>query len=414
MEEQRRVRRNLAQNLLITLLTLTAAALFTQTQLYSMGVDRGASALGGAVPAAGVTEFGELTAPVRVAVTGSYGRYGSAAMTTGDREFADPLGRRLAEALGSARNYAECTEAEFLAALESPSIYYDFLTPLPLPVLSMLTGGGSTEEGLTARRLVLSGVGGGVSLYLWDGGETYLRAGTAVSRDSLRQTAGAYELGGAVFALDLGADLAPCSLLPKEPPELPVLTAGDALPDTNGLLTAMGFNPRVRTRYLESNGTELIADGSQTLRIRPDRTVFYNSGGDGSLKIEASGEEPSLEEAVLGTAKLLNGLLSPGEASLYLQEVRENGENLVLRYGFQTQGVPIRFADGGCGAEAVLSGRSVESLTLRFRQYASTGETALLLPLEQALAVASQTPGAELAIGYVDGGTDCAPHWLAD
>ena len=228
---------------------------------------------------AGAAEPGELAAPVRVAVTGSYGRYGSAAMTTGDREFADPLGRCLAEALGSARDYAECTEAEFLAALEAPSIYYDFLSPLPLPVLSMLTGGGAAEESISARRLILSGVGGGVSLYLWDGGEIYLRAGTAASRESLQQTAGEYEQGGAVFALDFGADLAPCSLLPKEPPELPMLTAGDALPDTNGLLTAIGFNPRVRTRYLESNGTELIADGSQTLRIRPDRTVFYNSGG---------------------------------------------------------------------------------------------------------------------------------------
>ena len=414
MDEQRRGRRNLAQNLLITLLTLTAAALFTQTQLYSMGVDRGASALGGAAQTAGAAEPGELAAPVRVAVTGSYGRYGSAAMTTGDREFADPLGRCLAEALGSARDYAECTEAEFLAALEAPSIYYDFLSPLPLPVLSMLTGGGAAEESISARRLILSGVGGGVSLYLWDGGEIYLRAGTAASRESLQQTAGEYEQGGAVFALDFGADLAPCSLLPKEPPELPMLTAGDALPDTNGLLTAIGFNPRVRTRYLESNGTELIADGSQTLRIRPDRTVFYNRGGDGSLKIEASGETPSLEEAVLGTAKLLNGLLSPGEASLYLQEVRENGKNLVLRFGCQMQGVPVRYADGGCAAEATLSGRSVEALTLRFRQYASTGETALLLPLKQALAVASQTPGVELAVGYVDSGTECAPHWLAD
>ncbi len=74
----------------------------------------------------------------------------------------------------------------------------------------------------------------------------------------------------------------------------------------------------------------------------------------------------------------------------------------------------MRYADGGCAAEATLSGRSVEALTLRFRQYASTGETALLLPLKQALAVASQTPGVELAVGYVDSGTECAPHWLAD
>ena len=35
MEEQRRNRRNLIQNILITLLALLAAVLFTQTQLYN-------------------------------------------------------------------------------------------------------------------------------------------------------------------------------------------------------------------------------------------------------------------------------------------------------------------------------------------------------------------------------------------
>lgn len=413
MDDQRRNRRNLVQNILITLLTVTAAALFTQTQLYSLGLDRGASTFSGAAQPAAV-QAAELTAPVRVAVTGSYGRYGSAALTTGSEAFADALGRRLAEALGSARDYLPCTEGEFLAALEAPSVYYDFLEPLPLPVLARLAGGGELAEDRSARRLILSGRDGGTALYLWDGGDTWLRAEVAVSRESLERTVDGYELGGAVFALDVGADLAPCSLLPRELPELPVLTAGEALTDTDSLLSALGFNPRLRSRYLESNGTELITDGNRTLRIRSDRTIVYNSGGDASLKIPASDDVPTLWEAAQGVGNLLSTLPSAGEASLCLQSIRQSGSATVLRFGYQVRGVPVRFADGGCAAEAALTGRTVDSLSLRLRHYTDAGKASLLLPLEQTLAVAEQKPGAELTIGYVDAGGDCAAHWLAE
>ena len=42
-EERRRARRDLVQNMVITLLFLSAAALFTQTQLYSLGIHKGAA-----------------------------------------------------------------------------------------------------------------------------------------------------------------------------------------------------------------------------------------------------------------------------------------------------------------------------------------------------------------------------------
>ena len=140
MGEQRRNRRNLVQNIIITFLSLLAVLLFTRTQLYSLDLG------GGKAPAAGPSQSAapaaELTAPVRAAVTGDYGRYGSVTLTTGDSGFADLLGRRLLEALGSARDYVSCAPAEFLRALEGPSLYYDFLEPLPLSVLAGLLGGG--------------------------------------------------------------------------------------------------------------------------------------------------------------------------------------------------------------------------------------------------------------------------------
>ena len=422
MEELRRSRRNLIQNLLITLLALSAVVLFTQTQLYNLDLTTGQTT-SAAGPSQSAAPAAELTAPVRVAVTGDYGRHGGVALTTEDPGFADPLGRRLLEALGSARDYAPCTGADFLRALRGPSLYYDFLEPLPLSVLAGLLGGGeelSPREDLSARRLLIAAQDEGTVLYLWDGGENCFRASTAVSADSLEQVIGRYELGDASFAMDgTGPEqvLDPCSLLPAQPPELPAYTVGDPLAGgSDWLLSALGFIPRSRTRHTESNGTELIMDGDRTLRIRPDNTVLYQSGDEPSLRVRAAGELPTAREAALGAGSLLEGLLSPvsGEARLWLQGFRRSGEVTVLRFGYQLGGVPLRFQDGGFALEATLTGTAVTSLSLRLRQYVPAEEASLLLPLSQALAVAAASPGKVLSIGYVERGGECRACWLSD
>ena len=421
MEEKRRNRRNLVQNVLITLLALSAVVLFTRTQLYSLDLSGGETAAPG--PSQSSSPAAELSAPVRVAVTGDYGRYGSVTLTTGDSGFADPLGRRLLEALGSARDYAPCVPVDFLRALEGPSLYYDFLEPLPLSVLAGVLDGGeevSPREDLSARRLLIAPQESGAALYLWDGGDTCFRAATAVSADSLEQVIGRYELGDASFAMEAAADspalaLDPCSLLPGELPQLPAFTLGTPLAGgTEWLLSALGFNPRSGTRHTESNGTELIMDGDRSLRIRPDNSVRYQSGDDPSLSVKAAGELPTAREAALGAGALLEGLVSPvlGEARLWLQSVRRSGEVTQLRFGYQAGGVPIFFQDGGSAAEITLTGTAVTALTLRLRQYGLSEEPSLLLPLSQALAVAS--PGKELSVGYVERNGECRAFWLSE
>lgn len=420
MGEQRQDRRNLVQNLLITLLALSAAVLFTQTQLYNLNLTTSEAPPG---PAQSAAPAAELAAPVRTAVTGDYGRCGGLTCTTGDPVFADPLGRRLLEALGSARDYAPCSRGDFLRALRGPSLYYDFLEPLPLSVLAGLLGGGedvSPREDLSARRLLIVPQEGGAVLYLWDGGENCFRASTAVSSDSLEQVISRYELGDTSFAMDGGGlerELDPCSLLPAQPPELPSFTLGDPLAGgTDWLLSALGFNPRSRTRHTESSGTELIIDGDRTLRIRPDNTIHYQSGNEPILRVKAAGDLPTAREAALGAGSLLSSLLAPvsGELQPWLQSLRRSGDVTALRFGYQLKGVPVRFQDGGFAAEITLTGSAVTALSLRFRQYNAAEEPSLLLPLPQALAVAAASPGKELSIGYVERGGECRAYWLSD
>ena len=420
MGEQRQDRRNLVQNLLITLLALSAAVLFTQTQLYNLNLTTSEAPPG---PAQSAAPAAELAAPVRTAVTGDYGRCGGLTCTTGDPVFADPLGRRLLEALGSARDYAPCSRGDFLRALRGPSLYYDFLEPLPLSVLAGLLGGGedvSPREDLSACRLLIVPQEGGAVLYLWDGGENCFRASTAVSSDSLEQVISRYELGDASFAMDGGGlerELDPCSLLPAQPPQLPSFTLGDPLAGgTDWLLSALGFNPRSRTRHTESSGTELIIDGDRTLRIRPDNTIHYQSGNEPILRVKAAGDLPTAREAALGAGSLLGSLLAPvsGELQPWLQSLRRSGDVTALRFGYQLKGVPVRFQDGGFAAEITLTGSAVTALSLRFRQYNAAEEPSLLLPLPQALAVAAASPGKELSIGYVERGGECRAYWLSD
>ena len=420
MGEQRQDRRNLVQNILITLLALSAAVLFTQTQLYNLNLTTSEAPPG---PAQSAAPAAELAAPVRTAVTGDYGRCGGLTCTTGDPVFADPLGRRLLEALGSARDYVPCSRGDFLRALRGPSLYYDFLEPLPLSVLAGLLGGGedvSPREDLSACRLLIVPQEGGAVLYLWDGGENCFRASTAVSSDSLEQVISRYELGDASFAMDGGGlerELDPCSLLPAQPPQLPSFTLGDPLAGgTDWFLSALGFNPRSRTRHTESSGTELIIDGDRTLRIRPDNTIHYQSGNEPILRVKAAGDLPTAREAALGAGSLLGSLLAPvsGELQPWLQSLRRSGDVTALRFGYQLKGVPVRFQDGGFAAEITLTGSAVTALSLRFRQYNAAEEPSLLLPLPQALAVAAASPGKELSIGYVERGGECRAYWLSD
>lgn len=426
MDAARRKRRDFIQNIAIVLLSLSAVALFTQTQLYNLDLTgRDGYFTQSSASAAGVQSLEGLTdlaAPVRVAVTSShtYGRYGAFCLTT-DNEAFIPL---LSEALASASAFSACEVRDFLAALNESSVYCDFLSPLPLSILAGLTGVTLEDSVLSVRRLALvKAAGQTVQLYLWDGEDACFRGGTAVSSARLEEVIGGYELGNAFFALDnlesggYGA-VEPCSLFLTELPDLPDLAAVNPLTDDDWLLSALDFNPHTNYRHQESDGTQIIAEGVRSLRIRSDGTVLYQSGSDPTLDIASTREDaPTAEEAVLGAGALLNRLLSDvsSDARLYLQSFRQEGGVTELQFGYQINGLPIRFSDGGCAAEVTLAGTAVTRLSLRFRQYTPSDSSTPLLPLRQALAIAAGHSGAEMAIGYADNGGDTvSAAWLLE
>ena len=427
MTEKQKGPRNVIQNIAIVLLSVSAVLLFAQTQLYSLGSSLFAgdtfsglfesSSSSETVPAP--VSLADVAAPVQVAVTGHYGRYGQSGLSTTDSSFS-ALGTLLGEALGSAGTISSCSEQTFRSGLGTVSVYYDFLRPLPLELLAGLTGSTLKAGSQSVRGLLLSASGKSVTLYLWDGNTAYSQCSTYVTLENLQELVGSYELGNAFFAFELGTkytSFAPLSLFITGDRTVRVLSASTGPSDTDVLLTALDFNPHTNSRYAEVSGTQVIMEGNSTLRIATDGTVTYQDGGDNDLRISNGSGIPTLSEAVLGSYRLLLNLLSDqvGDAQLCLQSAVQSGSSTSLQFGLLVNGLPVRFPNGTAVATRRLCGTSVSSFHLRFRKYTSTEENCLLLPLRQAAAIAKQYPDCELTACYVDtGGSTVSAQWLAN
>ena len=427
MNEKSRSRRDFIQNISIAVLTVTAVLLFVQSQVYHLGASSRFSQLfsGPDIQSGTVIapqqETTALCAPVRIAVASTYGRYGDVAMTTAEDDFL-ALGQLLGQALGSAHTMAISSSHAFVSALSGTSVYYDFLSPLPLSILADLAHTSNQENQISARHVIIAEENGTVLLHLWDGDTHYYRSSTALSPEELSEAVRHYELGNAFFAFEGTQEhidaAAPTSLFLEEPPVLPELSASSQISDRSLLLAALHFNPNTQNRYRDSDGTEVISESSnRTLRIRTDGTILYHSDGDSTLSIESEETIPSPAEAATEVCALLRSLFpaSAGNAELYLEHIRQFNDTTELRFGYQVGGVPVRFAHGESAALVTLSGTTVSSITLTFRQYTATETPSLLLPLRQTLAIAADQPEAMLSIGYADHGGDMVRTvWLAD
>lgn len=414
--------RDFIQNITITFLALLSLFLFSRTQFFQLGAAAGSGTwqrLTAPVSdqISDAPSSDTLSAPVRAAVTGEYGRYGSISLTT-DSESFTPIKTLLREVLGSARSRMDSSAAAFRSALGKPSVYCDFLESLPVSYLADLMGI-TAESELSVRALAAAEQNGQVVLLLWDGGSRYYQCVTAVQPSTLTEVLDHFELGVTAFAFEdlsgYGQHLAPLSLFPDPLPELPQLTVTESTVSTETLLSVLGFNPHTNSRYTDAGGAEVVVEGDRVIRISGSGTFSYTSGGEKVLSVESAGGLPTPREAVSGVLELLDQLIPEGDARLYLLEWQQSETETFLTFGYQSGGVPIRFADGSAAAEVTLSGNTISALSLRPRQYSAASAASPLLPLRQAMAIAGRTAGAELSIGYADTGVyPLSAVWLTD
>lgn len=104
-------------------------------------------------------------------------------------------------------------------------------------------------------------------------------------------------------------------------------------------------------------------EGDRVIRISGSGTFSYTSGGETVLSVESAGGLPTPREAVFGVLELLDQLIPEGDARLYLLEWQQSETATFLTFGYQSGGVPIRFADGSAAAEVTLSGNTISALS---------------------------------------------------
>ena len=188
--------RDFIQNITITFLALLSLFLFSRTQFFQLGAAAGSGTwqrLTAPVSdqISDAPSSDTLSAPVRAAGTGEYGRYGSISLTT-DSESFTPIKTLLREVLGSARSRMDSSAAAFRSALGKPSVYCDFLEPLPVSYLADLMGI-TAESELSVRTLAAAEQNGQVVLLLWDGGSRYYQCVTAVQPSTLTEVLDHFE-----------------------------------------------------------------------------------------------------------------------------------------------------------------------------------------------------------------------------
>ena len=412
-----RAARTKLQNFLIVLLSVTAALLFWESRRLSQGNGALSSLFSAPTSPVGDTAPAEIASlPLRFAVAGPYAAYGGLGMTTADEDFS-AAGALLREALGSASRRQAASREELLSALRGGSAaYYDFLAPLPASLLGRHLDCEVPQGLSTVRRLLLSLKEDGVILYCGTEG-AYSRYETRVSGEDLSALVNDCQLSGVSFAAQLSQaeGLDPLSLLPgDEALSVPQLSAASCTAEST-LWSLLGFNPRTNSRYAESDGTQVILEGESTLRLQPGAVVRYESSGTG---ISLSGQASfTAGEAVEAGGRFLTLLLqSCGSGTgLLLREASPTLDGWRLLFDYHAGGYPIRSGSGAAMASLTLRGTEVTELELPLRRYTVTEEASPLLPLTQALAIARRCAGAELVIGYLDGGGETlSAGWLAE
>lgn len=436
---KRKRRIGVIQNLAILCLSLSALVLLVRTFSYESGTDGLLPSLntllvtGGQTGGTGeTTDLSGMASPFNLVATTDHGRYGRMLAVSADSDIVH-ASNLLREAVGSATGAVSVQETQFRSALEQTSLFFDYMTPLPVSVFGDWYGGDFSEEEFDVRYVVVSAPEGGTaSLYLWDGQGAVHRYNTAVEYAALVEATVVFRSedvaasGEVVFAFEDPENyghLCPYTVLGDETTETNIYNA--AIPtlagDVEQLLSLLDFNPHTANSYTQtSTGTEVVVEYPSTLWVQTDGVILYQGDVSATSDLFHVGgveEEPTAAEAVLAVRRLADRLLGEeilGDNTIYLSGIQETEEGYLITFDYLVDGMPVYFSDGTSALSAEIVGTTITNFRLRYRQYTSSGDTYQLLPLDQAIHMATVYEGALLTRGYVDRGRETiVADWLA-
>lgn len=358
---------------------------------------------------------------VHIAVTNEieYGRHTEINAPV-DGESFQRLSPLLREAIGSAPVGVQELEESFRAALETPGIYLDLTTELPLTCVAAWLGEEYTDDS-PVRALALTTERDTATLFWKCADGTIIRSESALTSAAVRELTAAFSPNGGRFAYETDYDsLAPYTVLAQEVERAADVRA--AIPDgysAYNLLTALDFNAHTYSRYTESSGVEVVFQSPRTLRISTDGTVSYSSDGEVSSNlylVAGAGEDATSVQALQGACLIASALTEgTGAAPLSVAGVTQTEEGWVVSFEYCIGGVKVRLSDDRAALRVVVSGNSVTEFEYLCRAYMGMEQSAVLLPPSMAVAIAALHDGAELTLSYVDSGAETiSASWFVE
>ena len=170
--------------------------------------------------------------------------------------------------------------------------------------------------------------------------------------------------------------------------------------------------------YYYAGSAHVGRSGNDTLRLFDSGMAVYESEeGSDHFLVSSQGEEPTLLEAVEACRKIASVLSARcGQARLFLGSVVQGEDGLEVSFEYSLNGSQVRLEGGSAASFLIRDGRIIQ-FVLRFRSYADSGETSVVMPYLQAAAAleAQGLEGEELLLVYVDGGGDTvSASWAAN
>lgn len=348
-----------------------------------------------------------------------------------DRNAVDDLFQQtaslLVEALSNVQTPQRVARWRWTQALkQAPGLCFDFQGEMPLSVLMGWLSGGQGVPEATIRRLLLTVEQDRVVLYYYDlDTRSYYRGACEISRlAQLESVIGMLNSNGAFYAFESEAYsvLAPETLLSEDIRNQPVFFVSNPMADGRGALEAlmddMGFSLAGCSFY--SVDEEVARCGGETVRLDGNGRVEYRNGGEGSghflLNIPPEAEKETFA-VVEGCRRLAAKIIDPrcGQGQLYLKYVEKTSQGWNVSFDYSLNTSPV-WLKSGCAAEFVVENGAIQSFVIQFRNYQSSDQSDIVIPLPQAVAAvrALGLEGQELQLVYQDTGEErLSAQWAA-
>lgn len=361
------------------------------------------------------------TIPLFVSVTSAEGAHWATKYSADTlKEVYEKTGNTISEAIGSASGETEVNERQWRNALSSQGLFYDYLNPMSLSVISSWLGVDVSEEvgARVVRRLCVSSQNEGVYLYYKDEDNgKFFRCNTAVRVENLLLYAEEYLPNGSRFVFEMDEKYAGCdpySIVVIEQAKPTVLKSENPIGSSvavEDIVSIFGINPY--SKYEEADGTQVFIENDFSMRI----------GGDGVVRFKNSGETvgisdleyDDMSEAISAVRNLILETMekASGEAAVMLVSAESNNETFVIRFGYFVDSIPVYLYNDGWAAEFVLENGRLREAVLNFRKYSSIEETSAVLTCRYAAAAAQD--GEEPLLCYVDEGShNTSASWIID